>query len=172
MFRKARIEDIDRINEIYEEILQEEEAGRASIGWVRGVYPTRKTAEAAILSGHMFVEEDRGQIIAAAKLNQTQEAAYAQAKWRYDAPEEQVMVLHTLVISPKAGGAGYGTRFVGYYEQYALAHGCHYLRMDTNARNSRARTLYKKLGYTEVGIVSTTFNGIQDVQLVCLEKKI
>ena len=42
--------------------------------------------------------------------------------------------------------------------------------MDTNAVNTAARTLYKKLGYTEVGIVPCVFNGIPDVKLVCLEK--
>ena len=59
-----------------------------------------------------------------------------------------------------------------FYEQYALSHNCHYLRMDTNAINQRARTLYKKLGYQEVGIVPTAFNGIENVQLVLLEKRI
>ena len=57
-----------------------------------------------------------------------------------------------------------------YYETYALENGCRYLRMDTNARNTRARTMYRKLGYREAGIVPTTFNGIEGVQLVLLEK--
>ena len=30
--------------------------------------------------------------------------------------------------------------------------------------------MYKKYGYTEIGIVPTVFNGIEDVQLVLLEK--
>lgn len=42
--------------------------------------------------------------------------------------------------------------------------------MDTNARNTAARALYKKLGYQEIGIVPTVFNGIPDVQLVLIEK--
>ena len=40
----------------------------------------------------------------------------------------------------------------------------------SNARNVAARGLYKKLGYKEIGIVPTEFNGIPDVQLVLLEK--
>ena len=82
------------------------------------------------------------------------------------------MVLHTLVVSPKVGKQGYGSRFVGYYEQFALEHNCHYLRMDTNEKNRAARTLYKKLGYKEVSIVPCEFNGIEGVRLVCLEKKL
>lgn len=42
--------------------------------------------------------------------------------------------------------------------------------MDTNARNAAARRLYAGLGYWEAGIVPCVFNGIPDVQLVCLEK--
>ena len=42
--------------------------------------------------------------------------------------------------------------------------------MDTNQKNARARALYAKLGYSEPDVVPCTFNGIEGVQLVCLEK--
>lgn len=172
MFRKATMNDAAAIAAIYEEIHTAEEAGLARIGWVRGVYPVRKTAEDAIERGEMLVEEAEGRIVAAAKINQSQEEAYAHAPWQYEAPPSEVMVLHTLVVSPSVKGAGYGTKFVSFYEQYALEHGCQYLRMDTNAKNQAARSLYKKLGYREAGVVPTVFNGIEGVQLVCLEKKL
>ena len=57
-------------------------------------------------------------------------------------------------------------------EDYARLNACTELRMDTNARNLAARNLYAKLGYREIGIVSTVFNGIPGVQLVLLEKHI
>ena len=37
--------------------------------------------------------------------------------------------------------------------------------------NTNARALYKKLGYKEIAIVPTVFNGIKGVNLVLLEKK-
>ena len=46
------------------------------------------------------------------------------------------------------------------------------LRMDTNAKNAAARRLYQKLGYAEPDIVPCIFNGIPNVQLVLLEKKL
>lgn len=87
-------------------------------------------------------------------------------------PDDEVMVFHTLVVSPAVKGRGFGTEFVAFYEKYALEHGCRYLRMDTNEKNKAARSLYRRLGYDEVSIVPTTFNGIPDVNLVCLEKRI
>lgn len=172
MFRKATMEDVERIAEIYDEIHLENEAGRMTTGWIRGVYPSEETAEASVRCGDMFVEEENGSIVAAARINQEQVAEYAKADWQYDAPQNQVMVLHTLVVSPKERGKGYGTRFVSYYESHARDQGCCYLRMDTNLHNSGARALYKKLGYQEVSVVPCEFNGIPDVQLVCLEKKL
>ena len=59
---------------------------------------------------------------------------------------------------------------MAFYEEYARAHGCTELRMDTNAINTKARRLYNKLGYEEMGIEENTFNGIPNVRLVCLEK--
>ena len=82
------------------------------------------------------------------------------------------MVLHTLVVDPETSGHGCGKAFVAFYEQYAKAHGCRYLRMDTNAINQTARRFYAKLGFREAGIVGCTFNGIPNVRLVCLEKKL
>lgn len=169
--RKARPEDIPAVAEIYDRILAEEEAGRAEVGWVRGVYPTRETARQAQKAGELFVLERDGAVLAAAKINQEQVPEYADARWACpDAPEGEVMVLHTLVVDPLRAGKGCGTAFVRFYEDYALARGCRYLRMDTNEKNTAARRLYARLGYREADILPCTFNGIPGVRLVCLEK--
>ena len=159
MFRSAQSQDIAAIAAIYDEIHTENEAGRMTTSWTRGVYPTRETAAASIQQGDMWVSEVEGQIVAAARINQEQLPEYAQAAWHWDPPADQVMVLHTLVVSPKYKGKGYGTAFVAFYEQYAVQQNCRYLRMDTSAQNLAARALYKWLGYTEADIVSCSFNG-------------
>ena len=167
--RKATAADVDAIEQIYEDIHTAEEEGAATIGWIRGIYPTRKTAEAAVLRDDMFVLED-GEIIGTGIINRTQVDVYYGAPWRYDT--DKVCVLHTLVISPKVSGRGYGRAFVEYYEQWALDHNLPELRIDTNAKNSAARAMYKKMGYEEIGIVPTVFNGIPGVDLVLLEKNL
>lgn len=170
MIRPATPDDIQNISNIYASIHSEEEAGRATTGWVRGIYPTPDTARDALARGELFVAEEGGAVVGAAILNQRQVDVYAGAPWRWQAPDSQVMVLHTLVIDPAAKGRGYGRAFVAYYEAWARAHGCTCLRMDTNARNLPARALYCRLGYTEAAIVPCTFNGLEGVQLVLLEK--
>ena len=190
--RKGADKDIPYVAGIYEKILDRQDEGTATVGWIRGVYPTEATARAALSAGELFVMVDEncpegsrhnagnkaddsnsGRIVAAARINQIQVPEYANASWRYsEVSPEQVMVLHTLVVDPECAGKGYGTEFVRFYEQYAFEHGCPYLRMDTNARNKAARKLYAKLGFWEADIVPCVFNGIPDVQLVCLEKSL
>ncbi len=170
IIRKATNEDKDFIGKIYDAIHDEEEKGLVEIGWIRNVYPTRKTAEDSLMRNDLFVLEDEGIIVATAIINQIQVEEYRYASWKHDAKEDEVMVLHTLVVNPKIKGKGYGKAFVAFYEKYAKEHHCSALRMDTNARNTIARNLYRKLGYEEIGIVNCTFNGIPNVQLVCLEK--
>ena len=104
--------------------------------------------------------------------NHAQGPEYAGAGWKYDAPDDEVMVLHTLVVDPGFQGRGYAGCFIAFYEKFALENGCRYLRMDTNQTNSAARRLYASLGFSEPDIVSCVFNGIPDVKLVLLEKKL
>lgn len=170
--RLAAHGDIPAVTAIYDAILDREEAGLGTVGWVRGIYPTEETALTALAAGTLFVLEDGGEVVAAAKIDQDHEDAYDQCQWTWDAPDSQVMVLHTLVVHPDQAGHGYGKQFVAFYERYALERGCPYLRMDTNARNTPARALYGKLGYREAGIIPCTFNGLGGVNLVCLEKKV
>ena len=170
MFRAALENDLNDVERIYDEIHSAEEKGFCTIGWERNVYPTRDTAEAAIKRQDLFVEEVNGKIVGAAIINKLQVDSYKQGTWSVNAPEDEVMVLHTLVISPSESGKGYGKAFVKFYEEYATSNGCKYLRMDTNERNTNARTMYRKLGYKEVGTIPTVFNGIPGVNLVLLEK--
>ena len=171
MIRKAEQRDLDAVDRLYQEIHDAEEAGLITTGWIRGIYPTRASAEAALERDDLFVLEEDGRVLGSGIINRVQVDVYEGAPWKYPAPEEQVCVLHTLVIAPSARGKGYGRTFVRFYETYAREQGCPELRMDTNERNLAARAVYRKFGYQEIGVVPTTFNGIPGVRLVLLEKR-
>lgn len=48
IIRKANENDIDKVEKIYDAIHTAEENGEKTIGWIRGVYPVRATAENAL----------------------------------------------------------------------------------------------------------------------------
>ncbi len=172
MIRLATIEDIDAVEHIYDLVHDAEENGTLQIGWERGTYPVRQTAVDAVTRGDLFVEEVDGAIVATAIINQRQDPEYKECPWKYDVPDNQVMVLHTLVVNPEMKGNGYGRAFVAFYENYAREHYCPYLRMDTQSKNTAARKFYAKQGYSEAGIIHCVFNRIPNVELICLEKKL
>ncbi len=172
IIRKASTKDVDSVEKIYSLIHDLEEKNITTIGWKREIYPTLKTALMAVERDDLFVMEENGKIVASAIINQNQVPEYKDCNWGFDASPDEVMVLHTLVVSPESSNMGYGKAFVKFYEDYALENGCRYLRMDTNEKNLRAREIYKKLGYKEPQIVDCCFNGIEGVRLVCLEKKL
>jgi len=169
-FRKAEAADLKTIAEIYAEIHDCEESGKLTTGWLRGVYPTEKTAETSLSFGDMYVETDGGEIVASGRINRIQGKEYADADWKITTDEGGVLVLHTLTVRPSLSGRGYGTAFVSFYENLARSEGCLCLRIDTNAKNLAAQKLYAGLGYTVASVVPCNFNGIPDVMLVCLEK--
>ena len=170
MIRKATFNDLDAVERLYNETHDAEEAGIITTGWKRTVYPVRSTAQAALERDDLFVMEADGRIIGSGIINQIQVDVYEGAPWKYPVPDDQVCVLHTMMISPAEFGKGYAREFLQFYEEYALKHGCTELRIDTNARNKAARAMYRKHGYSEIDIVPTTFNGIPGIQLVLLEK--
>ena len=172
MIRKATDCDIEAIAGIYARIHEAEAAGRLTTGWLKDVYPTEATARAALDAGDLFVLEDGGRIVAAARINQFQVPDYALVDWRYPACDDEVMVLHTLTVDPLCFGRGYARQFLDFYEAYALDSGCEVLRIDTNAKNASARKMYARRGYLESGVIPTVFNGIPDVMLVCMEKRL
>lgn len=172
MIRRATKNDIPWIVNIYGKIFEFEAKEKVCTGWKENIYPTEKTARDAFVKNELFVLEEDGHILAAARINQEQMPEYAYCQWTYNAPDSEVMVIHTLVVDPDFTGSGIGSKFVRFYEELALKCGCHYLRMDTNENNAAARALYKKLGYNEQDVIPCIFNGINGVQLVCLEKRL
>lgn len=169
-FRKAAPSDISDVVRIYDASHTEIERGRSDTGWVRGVYPTEDTAKDALARGDLFVAENNGKTVGTAIINHIQPDAYTGAKWEHEAPQDKVMVLHTLAVDPACQGHGIGSAFAAFFEDCARSHGCTCVRLDTQAKNVGARKLYNRLGYSERGIVPCKFNGIAGVQLVLMEK--
>jgi len=172
MIRKAAQEDIKKITSIYNNIHKLEKSDKLKIGWIENVYPTEETAQKALLRNDLFVYEKDGEILASAIINNEQLDTYKKANWKNKADDNQVMVLHTLVVDPKASKQGIGKEFLMFYERYAKENNCYELRMDTNAINKVARSFYQKNGYSEVDILPCEFNGIPNIRLVLLEKEL
>lgn len=170
IIRPATSADAAAVYDIYRQVIEHEAQTHSYTRWQLGVYPTQQTVAAALAAQDLYVLEVEGQIAAAARLNQEQVPIYGQCPWQYPAAPEEVLVIHTLAVSPAYAGRGLGRRFITFYESQAKAMGCPVLRLDTSQTNLPARSLYKSLGFREAAILECNFNGMPGTQLVCLEK--
>ncbi len=169
MIRKARIEDIDKIENSYDRLLIYEQEHGTNSNWVYGVYPTRSVAEKAFGEGTLYVLEDEGKICASMILNHNQPEEYGTMDWMYSAEPEEVLVLHTLCVPPSEAGRGYGSQMVKYTIDIAKKMGLKAVRLDTWVGNKPASSLYIKMGFRCVGVTNVMLNGLIPSELALFE---
>lgn len=173
MIRPACSADLSAVAQIYEEILDQEDQRPVSYtNWQRGKYPTLDTARTALEAGTLFVGEENGTIFAAVNLNGIQLPEYDRIPWQFEARSEQVMVIHTLVISPRFSGRGKAREMVAFCEEEGRRQGKTVMRLDTYEGNHPANAMYPKLGYRFAGHARFLFQGFLDEVLNCYEKQL
>lgn len=172
MIRPATAADLDAICAVYAEIFEKERSGERYTQWIEGVYPTRETAERGVGAGTMYVLEEGGRADASMILNSFQPAEYYEMPWLYPAADEDVLVIHTLCVSPKASGRGLGTRMVDFASGFALGRGMKVIRLDTNVKNTPAQSFYLRHGFRLAGSHHSLHEGVLDTELVYMERSL
>lgn len=151
MIRKAVLQDISAVEQVYTELLLYEKEHNAYTIWQLGVYPTRETAEKSLSDESLYVLEQNGEICASIIANQIQPKEYGAIKWNYYAKPEEVMVIHLLCVKPSKSGRGIGKELVQFIIQEAKRRNCKAVRLDTGLQNKPAMALYTKLGFELAG---------------------
>lgn len=173
MIRPALPSDLPVVAGIYEEILDLEDRRPASYtNWQRGKYPTLDTARGALEEGTLFVLEEAGQLCGAVILNGVQLPEYDKIHWQFPAEKDRVMVIHTLVVSPRFSGHGKAREMIAFCEEEARRQGKTVMRLDTYEGNVASNAMYPKLGYRFAGHASFLFQGFLNEVLNCYEKEL
>ena len=191
MIRKATEKDVDTVAKLYEELHADHDSHPNYCNWDRRIYPVRQTAEKAFRGGWLYVYENDAadysdgqneninensevspQILGAVILNHIQPQEYAGMAWNIEAEAEDVFVIHTLCVSPRARKMGIGKQFVAFAEQLGKELGCKAMRFDTSEFNKPAYTLYTSQGYAVVGkTLVQTSERMMEI-LYCFDKKL
>lgn len=147
MIRKAVPQDIESVENIYNELLKYEQENGAFTAWQAGIYPTRQTAEKALLSKSLYVLEQEGKICASLILNQIQPEEYSRIKWKYDVNPREILIIHLLCVDPSKSRCGLGTKMIKFAVKNGKQMNCRVIRLDTGLQNKPAIALYKKFGF-------------------------
>lgn len=65
--------------------------------------------------------------------------------------KEKAFYIHSLVVKDKFNGENIGQIILGQIENDAKNNGCHFLRLDAEAKNPKLCSYYENLGFEKVG---------------------
>lgn len=160
MIRKAVFDDIELIEDAYNEHFEYEAVNGAFTIFKKGVYPTRKDAEKAVQSGSLYVYEENNGIAGSIIANKQQPSEYEKVAWSSDFAADEVTVIHLLMVRPSMAGRGIASALVKFVEETARKNACKALRLDTGGQNIPALRLYNKLGFKIAAKASMKVGGI------------
>lgn len=170
LIRTATEADVKKAAQCYENLFEYEQKNGSFSNWKAGLYPVEKTALDAFDNNWLFVLEDENGIAASMILNSNQAEEYKNIKWRITAAEDQVLVIHTLCVSPEKKGLGYGKKMVNFAVEYAKKQGFKTIRIDTWKNNIPAQKLYIGQGFELLGEQHVLHAGVINEVLVYLDK--
>lgn len=159
MIRQAIFDDVDLIEDIYNEHFNHEIEHGAFTVFKKGVYPTKKDAIKAINTGELYVYEGNDNIAGTIMVDNVQPVEYSEINWGNALRDDEVMVIHLLMVRPSMAGKGIASSLVKYAMKLAKNNSCKALRLDTGSQNIPAVSLYKKLGFQIVATCSMKVGG-------------
>lgn len=159
MIRRATLDDIELIEDTYNEHFKHEIEHGAFTVFKKGIYPTRRDAEKAINVGTLYVYEENDNIAGSIIVDKVQPAEYKGIVWSQALRSDEVMVIHLLMVRPSMCGRGVASSLIKYAMELAKNNSCKALRLDTGSQNIPAVSLYKKLNFQIVATASMKVGG-------------
>lgn len=146
-FRLAKKQEFDSVRELYWTLIDETSHLPSFPHWKKGEHPSDEWLMDSLIKSQLFVLEENGEILANVILNNEANESYRLVNWSREVPDEKVLIIHVLAVSPKHAGKGLGTKMMQYILDYAKEIGMQAVRMDVISNNSSAEHLYQKIGF-------------------------
>lgn len=128
--------------------------------WHSENHPAPAAIEAWANAGELFVARDgAGEAAGVVVLNHEHPPDYGAAAWAVDASGEEILVIHALGVVPKFHRRGVAWFLVEAALEQARVRGCRTVRLDTYVRNTPALELYRRYGFTDLGVHTVRHEG-------------
>ncbi len=146
-------DDIDELEQLYNNLNDHLAATTNYPGWKKGVYPIRKDAEAGINKGCLYVALSGNKMVGSMILRHEPEPAYLSVTWMKDLKYEEVFVIYTFVVHPDYLGQGIGSELLHFASKLGSKLNLKSLRLDVYEYNVPAIRLYEKCGFHYIATV-------------------
>lgn len=132
-------------------------------------YPNRQTFQNGIDKDQLYILVEQGEVLGIVIINSKQNTGWDAIPWTYN--QGVVLAVHSLAISPKHQGKGYGKKLLHFCEEHAKTNGYHTIRLDVFSENRKANSLYANQGYHKAGEITYSFKPEGHQLYYCYEKK-
>ncbi|MGF7056829.1 GNAT family N-acetyltransferase [Brassicibacter mesophilus] len=145
--------DIDELEQLYNDLNDYLEKGVNYPGWKKGIYPVRQNAIDGIKHDNLYVAKHKGRIVGSVILSHEPEPAYYKAKWGVESDYSDVFVVHTFVVHPKFLKCGIGKALMDFSIEHSIKSQAKSIRLDVYEGNIPAIRLYEKCGFKYIDTV-------------------
>lgn len=149
---KAKREEVEKILELYNELLDSMEEDINYPKWTKGLYPNLDYLIQMQENGCLYVAKQDNKIISSMILNNNMIEDYNKVPWSKILPKEKIMTIHTYMVSDKLRGQGLGLKVLELVKKLAIKEGIEAIRIDTIKGNEPAVKLYERAGFTNLGM--------------------
>ena len=168
--RKARLEDIDALAKLYDDLNDYLAANNNYPGWKKGVYPVKEDVLHFYESDTLYVAEVNEAFAGAIALTHEPEKEPENGQWLLQADYSEIFVIHILAVHPSYIRQGVAAALLQFAEETARKQVIKSIRLDVYHNNLAAINLYEKNGYQLIDKVDL---GLAEygLDLFCLYEK-
>ncbi len=152
--RLATLEDLPRVDDFYNRVIDNQPANGPGPKWTKGVYPTVGEFEDAIKDNSLYLAFAEETLVGSVILNRHADDVYFTHSFPSDIAQEETMVVHLLAIGAECRGKGYARAMMDFCVKEAESQGAKALRLDVMEGNTPAFGLYESYGFVSAGIAT------------------
>lgn len=145
--RKAVPEDLNRIVAFYNNLIDAVQDEPYSPKWQKDIYPEAVYLGGAISREELYIAILDGDVAGAMILNRDANEGFWKADWPVTAQKEEILMLHTLAVSPDHMRRGIGQALVQKAIHVAEEEHDLVIRLDVIQGNYPAANLYRRMGF-------------------------
>lgn len=153
IIEKGTIDDIDELEQLYNDLNDYLAKGVNYPGWIKGVYPIRQNAIDGIKQHNLYVARYSRKIVGSFILSHKPEPVYYKAKWEIEIDYSDVFVIYTFVVHPDFLKCGVGKALIDFSIKCGMKLNLKSIRLDVYEKNIPAISLYEKSGFKYIATV-------------------
>ena len=167
--KKATIADLNIIRAIYWKLIDSSEKYASILQWKKDIYPADDDWISYINNKEMYLIYHDTELIGAVALTKAQSEEYRKIEWTIDAGDNEVAVVHLLVVDPDYQGQGATTATLDEIIKMAANMNKKAVRLDAIGTNKPAQKLYEKYGFANCGKEQEYYESTGSVEFIFYE---